>query len=508
MRTHHRYFIGLLGLIILASCGGPAPESIDQAPNILWIYVEDISPDLGCYGNELAHTPRLNELASQSRLFTNVVTPAPVCSPARSAIITGVMHTTLGLHNHHSSRTESAAIELPDSISTIPELFKAAGYFTYNHGKDDYNFDYQRDDLYWGDYTVHPLYGMSGVEVNWTDRPDPDMPFFGQIQLRGGKHVFKPEFSELIEYPIDRSSVMLPPYYPQDSILVEEWARYLETHEVTDREVGNILDKLAADGVLNNTVVFFFADHGMRALRHKQFLYEGGLKVPFIMADFTGRWIPESSVDTNLVSLLDISATSLSIAGIELPDYLDGKDLTAENYQPHSHLISGRDRCDFTIDRIRSVHSGEYKYIRNFLTDRPILQPNYRDEWESTIRFRELYQQGQLNDLQSRIFREPRIAEEFYHLESDPHETINLVDSAAYQDALNHHRRLLETWITATDDQGQYAEDPEGLKYMLGIWGEQAVNPEYQELREEFPDLGGSLYEKRFDKPRLISHRE
>ena len=193
----------------------------------------------------------------------------------------------------------------------------------------------------------------------------------------------------------------------------------------------------------------------------------------------------------------------MALARIPLPNYLTGKDLLAEDYQPHEHIISARDRCDFTIDRIRSVRSTQYKYIRNFLTDRPLMQPNYRDEWESTKHYRKLHKEGQLSDLQAYIFSD-RLPEELYDLVKDPHETINLIDSPQVKAVLATYRQVLETWIDQTNDQGQYAENEEGLKYMLGIWGEQAVNPEYDQIRESYPSLSGSLYDKRFGEPQLV----
>ena len=466
--------------------------------------MEDISPDLGCYGNPLAVTPNLDQMASNGTLFTNVISHGPVCSPVRSAMITGIMHTTIGVHNHHSSRTEASAIYLPDSIKTLPELFKEHGYFTFNQGKDDYNFWYHRPDLYSGDYTEHPLYGKSGQPMDWRQRHHPEQPFFGQIQLRGGKHVFNAQFDNMISQKVDRSKVKLPPYYPTDSIFVEEWARYLESHQITDREVGEILERLQTDGVLENTIVFFFADHGMRALRHKQFLYEGGLRVPLIMADFRDQ-SNGGKRNEGLVNLLDVSTTSLALAGIQPEEYLTGKDLLAPDYEPHEYVISARDRCDYTIDRIRSVHSGDFKYIRNFLTDRPILQPNYRDDWESTKHYRLLFENGQLTTSQAHLLQQPRPGEELYDLRNDPHETKNLADSSEFEPVLIRHRELLEDWVQRTNDQGQYPESEEGLKFMLAMWGDQAVNPEYQIVREKYPQLAGSLYQERFAKPRLIT---
>jgi arylsulfatase A-like enzyme len=495
----------VLCTLLAASC----KDAARKRPNILWLYVEDISPDLGCYGNDLAHTPFLDQMAKDGVLFTNAITPSPVCSPTRSALITGVMQTTLGLHNHHSSRTEASAILLPDTITTIPELLREAGYYTFNHGKDDYNFWYNRKDLYSGSYRKHPLYGNSGLPIDWKNRSSTDQPFFGQIQLRGGKHIFSDGFEEKLKAPVvDRTKVQLPPYYPGDSIFVEEWARYLDTHQITDSEIQEIINRLRSDGVLDNTIIFFFADHGMRGLRHKQFLYEGGLKVPFILAAYGEHLgIPKGEIRSELVNLLDISATTLALAGVNLPSYLDGKNLLAKDYLTHEYIVSARDRCDFTIDRIRSVRTEHFKYIRNFLTDRAALQPNYRDEWESTRYFRNMYLQGNLNSVQSMHISADRPVEELYNLKTDPHEIYNLADSINYQSELVRHRTILDKWIEDTDDQGQYPEGDEGLKFMLGIWGDQAVNPEYQRIRQDHPGLAGSFKEKRFEDPVIIENR-
>jgi len=171
----------LLGsyVFLFSSC---SRTTEDRSPNILWIYLEDTSPLLGCYGTDIISTPNIDKLAKGGVLFKNAIIPAPVCSASLSSIITGIMSTTLGLHNHHSSRTEESAIYLPDSIKTIPEIFKKAGYFTFNNGKDDYNFIYDRKDLYDQDYSYHPLYGKSGVRLDISELKDKE-PFFGQIQF-------------------------------------------------------------------------------------------------------------------------------------------------------------------------------------------------------------------------------------------------------------------------------------------------------------------------------------
>ncbi|MCL1096127.1 sulfatase family protein [Shewanella kaireitica] len=474
-----------------------------KKPNILWIYVEDISPHLGSDGEPLVHTPTLDEIASQGTKFTNTIMPAPVCSAGRSAMMTGMMQTTTGVHNHHSARTPESAFYLPKDIKTLPELFKDAGYYTFNSGKDDYNFSYNREDLYEGDYAKHPLYGQSGLKTDWSDRPDKDQPFFGQIQLKGGKQIFSRTFKDKIKYPIDRSKIKLPPYYPNDPVVINEWARYLESMEITDREVASIFKKLEADGELENTLVLFFADHGTRFLRHKQFLYEGGIKVPFI-AYWKGQpKIVKTTQRDELISGLDISATSLAIAGIQIPDYFEGKNLFDPQYKAKEFVISARDRCDFTIDRIRSVRTERFKYIKNFYPERSGMQPSYRDEWQLTKVSRELYEQGKLNSVQAKHFRPTREPEELYDLVNDPHEINNLVANKEYAKELIKHRNILNLWIKNSNDLGQYPEREESLKLMLGIWGDTAINPEFDELRKQYPNLSGSQYSlknARFEK--------
>lgn len=472
-------------------------------PNILWIYVEDISPHLGSDGEPLVHTPTLDQIASQGTKFTNTIMPAPVCSAGRSAMMTGMMQTTTGVHNHHSARTPESAFFLPKEIKTLPELFKDAGYYTFNSGKDDYNFSYNREDLYEGDYAKHPLYGQSGLKMDWSDRPDKSQPFFGQIQLKGGKQIFSRTFKDKIKYPIDRAQIQLPPYYPNDPVVINEWARYLESMEITDREVASIFEKLEADGELENTLVLFFADHGTRFLRHKQFLYEGGIKVPFI-AYWKGQPnIVKTAQRDELISGLDISATSLAVAGIQIPDYFEGKNLFDPQYKAKEFVISARDRCDFTIDRIRSVRTERFKYIKNFYPERSGMQPSYRDEWKLTQVSRALYEQGKLNPVQAKHFEPTREPEELYDLVNDPHEINNLVSNKKYAQELIKHRNILNLWIKNSNDLGQYPEREESLKLMLGIWGDTAINPEFDKLRKQYPKLSGSQYplkNARFEK--------
>jgi arylsulfatase A-like enzyme len=403
-------------------------------------------------------------------------------------MLTGMMQTSSGTHNHHSSRTEETAIHLPVHVRTLPELFKESGYFTFNQGKDDYNFWYDREDLYSGEYTTHPLYGKSGGrEIGWKDR-QPGQPFFGQIQLSGGKEIYAEAFKSRVRNPIDRAVLELPPYYPDVPEVREDWAQHFDSIQLTDDKVGGILAGLREDGLLDNTVVIFFSDHGMRLWRHKQFCYDSGLHVPVIMscAGDSARVGGAGVVRSDLVNGLDIAATSLALAGIPIPTSMESRDLFAPGFQPRDHVISARDRCDYTIDRIRTVRTERFRYIRNFFPDRPYMQPNYRDEWEITQLMRRLHARGELNPVEDRFWSKERPSEELYDLENDPHEIHDLAHEPRYRDVLAQHRGLLTRWIDETDDRGRYPEDSPNLKYMLDIWrdrGVEPVNPEYDHLK-------------------------
>lgn len=489
-------FLSVL-LFVTTSCAEKKKNDESQKqPNILWIYLEDTSPLLGCYGADIVSTPNIDNLAQSVTLFSNAIMPAPVCSASRSSIITGMMSTTLGLLNHHSSRTDESSIYLPDSIKTILEIFKKAGYFTFYNGKDDYNFIYDRMDLYSQDYSYHPLYGKSGVRLDIAELKD-KKPFFGQIQLYGGKEIFSSTFKDKVKNPVDRNKIELPPCLPMDSVIIEEYANHLVAIQLTDERFGDIIKKLKENNLLENTVVFFFSDHGQRITRYKQFIYEGGIHVPLIIADFRNNKITKpGSLNDNLISGINLGTSSLALAGIPIPKYMEGKNIFDDSIEPREYVISTRDRCDFTIDRIRSVRSKEYKYIRNFKTDRPYSQLTYMDVdgIEFVKIMKQLYAENKLDSIQSMFMSADRPAEELYNLVEDPVEINNFAFDPKYSEILSKYADVLENWIAKTNDHGQYPENEEGLKLMLGIWGKNAVNPEYNPLRQKYPELEGSLW--------------
>lgn len=464
-----------ISVVLLVSCTSAKQEIIEQ-PNILWIVVEDMSSHFGYQGEFLVTTPHVDQLADQGVVFNNAYCSAAVCSASRSAFITGMYQTSIGAQNHRSSRGEEEIV-LPNGMRTIPELFREAGYFTCNSqerydkkGKEDYNFTYDSKQLYDG--------------TDWAER-NPGQPFFAQIQLRGGKLRNVPKWQQEVLASLDSSvivnadQVTLPPYYPNDPVFLQDWADYLNNVSFTDLEVGRIMDRLEGERILDNTVVFFITDHGVSQARGKQFLYDEGVKIPFIV------WAPklfDHQVNQDLISHIDMSATSLQLAGIEVPDYMDAQSLLADNYTPREFVVSARDRCDETVDHIRSIRKGNFKYIRNYLPQRPYLQPcDYKDQkpWMSVLH--ELDQQGKLNATQKLVTAKIRPVEELYDLSVDPYETENLAESEVYSEKLNGLRALLEDWIVETGDKGLVAESEESYDSSMNAYLEVFMKRKDQE---------------------------
>ena len=365
---------------------------------------------------------------------------------------------------------------LPAGVVPLPIRFRNAGYWTFNEGgKDDYNFEFSIDDFY--DFVPKRRRGWGPAALVagdcWKGKAE-NQPFFGQVQLGGGK------LGKRAPKRIDRASVPIPPYYPNIPEVREEIAHHYDCLLKTDEQVGQVIAALKRDGLYENTVIFMFSDHGMKLHRHKQFLFEGGIHMPLVVA---GKGIESGKVRDDLVSGIDVSAASLSVAGLGVPDGMEGRDFLAANYQPRGYLVAARDRCDYTIEKIRAIVTPRFKYLRNYLTDRPYMQPTYKDGWAVSKRFRELMAAGEMQGDQLVFFDSKRVPEEFYDLENDPHEIHNLAADPKFSEQLQRHRDMLESWIKQTGDQGQQPESDIGLICALKRWGDKCVNPEYDRVR-------------------------
>jgi arylsulfatase A-like enzyme len=451
--------IASLPLILVVGRGriSASPEKISQ-PNILWIIAEDTSPHFSCYGEETIETPHIDRLAYEGVRFENAFVTCPVCSPSRSALVTGMYQNSIGAHNHRSQRDYGKgrgeeiyweSYHLPKPVKLIPQYLQEAGYFTVNGGekksnipgeiklgKTDYNFIWDQD-AYDSD--------------DWRDRAA-GQPFFAQYQLRGGKNR-----EAKVPNPADPTEVTLPPYYPDNPVIRQDWADYLNSIMKIDLEVGEVLQRLDEEGLSENTVVFFLTDHGISHIRGKQFLYDEGIRIPLIV-----RWpeaLNRNSVRTELVEHIDISATTLEIAGIPIPEYMHGRSLFDKKIKSREFIVATRDRCDETVDTIRCVRTKKYKYIRNFFPEYSHAQPNqYKDGKMIMKTMRELFKNGKLTALQASMFQPDRPVEELYDLDADPYEINNLVGNPANQKDLIEMRRTLLDWMQNVGDLGLIPE--------------------------------------------------
>ncbi len=428
---------------------GVGARSAPSPPNILWITTEDMGPELACYGYPLVRTPNIDRLAAEGVRFTQAFTTAPVCSSSRSAFNTGMYQTTIGAHHHRSHRKDG--YRLPQGVRLVSERLQERGYFTANvvteefgTGKTDFNF------------TVHSPYDGK----DWSQRR-PGQPFFAHVNLRESHK--GPAFTEARrqKYLVDRARVPLPPYYPDHPVVRDEFANYLDAVNLADVKVGRILDRLRREGLAENTVIFFFGDNGRCLLRGKQWLYDAGIRVPLIV-----RWpgnLKPASVIEDPVSAIDIAATTLWLAGVELPPGLHGRPLFGPPARPRDAIFAARDRCDVTVDRIRAVRTRHYKYIRNFMPERPYTQYNQYIEtnYPTLGVLKKLHQEGKLDSAQSFFMAQRKPEEELYDLVADPHEVNNLAGSPGYRHILEELRGRLQRWIEETDDQGRFPERPE-----------------------------------------------
>lgn len=479
-----RRFLTALGASVSAlACSSPEPEA-PKPWNIVWIIADDLSPDLGCYGNTDVSTPNIDRLASEGARFTNAFVPAPVCSPSRSAFITGMYQTSIGAHNHRSHRDDD--YRLPEPVRPITDYLREAGYYTVNENsglggrpKTDYNFNFDEG------YEV-----FDGTD--WTERAE-GQPFYAQVNIFEPHRGRPPEiWSFTDDLPeaerIDPASVTLPPYYPDDPIVRKDWAGYLDAVQLLDKKVGNVLSALEEQGVADHTIVVFIGDHGRPMPRDKQFLYDGGIKIPMII-----RWPGElepGSVRDELVSTIDLSASALDWAGAEVPEHMEGRVFLGPNKgAPREYVFAARDRCDETVDRIRAVRDKRYKYIRNFMPERPYMQLNrYKEISYPTWRqLKRLHAAGKLTTEQALFLSKIRPEEELYDTETDPYELHNLAGSEEHGEILDRMGTVLNLWIQATGDHGETPEDPsiqpQFEKQMIEV---------YQDLYEEIEAAEGA----------------
>lgn len=465
-----RFFLALFSCLLVSALSSAAKQ-----PNILWIFAEDTSPWMGCYGDSVnaGHTPHIDSLADQGTLFSRAYVPAPVCSACRSALMGGQSQIRFGAHEHRSSRGPSKNY-LPKGMKLLPQIMKEGGYYTFNLGKDDYNFEWDRKATY-------SLQQKSRENVPW-DALKANQPFYGQIQTAGGKQNTR---NFPAERKTDPASVTVPPDYPQNQLYREVVAEHYDSIRKDDDFIGDVLDGLKQSGLWENTIVVYVSDHGANNLvRHKQMPTEGGLHVPFIVRAPKGM-VPKSQIRDDLVNILDLSATTLAWAGLKQPDWYEGQDLFGDDFVAREFVASAKDRLDFTVDRVRTLRTERFRYTRNYKLDRVFLQPQYRDEQPYTKNLRELYASGELSPTLTDIYFGERPAEALYDLERDPHQLHNLAGNPNYSGVLKQHGALLDEWVAKGDMGAGEESDAEMLFQTEGPAKWRVVNPEYEVVRSD-----------------------
>lgn len=460
--TTRRQWLGAALAASGLSAGSCAGRGV--RPNILWMIAEDFSPDLSCYGNRDLETPALDGLARQGMRFTRAFVTGPVCSASRSALAVGMYQTSVGGHNHRSHRGDG--YRLPSHVRPFTHYLREAGYHTSNlknthglHGTGKTDLNYEVENLFDGE--------------DWAERAD-GQPFYAQINFSETHRAFR----RFPDDPTDPAKLTsLPPYYPDHPAIRLDWACYLDTAKHLDRKAAAVLARLEQEGLADNTIVFFFGDHGRPMPRGKQFVYDGGIRIPLIVR-IPERFAPQGyrsgRTFDDLVSSIDITATTLRLAGVEPPAHMEGRPFYGPGVRPRDYVVAARDRCDETVDRIRAIRDRRYKYIRNFLPNRPYTQQNvYKDtQYPALAAMRQLNEEGKLTGPAALFMGPDRPAEELYDLESDPFELHNLAAAPEHAARLDQMRRLLETWIKETGDQGQTfeKENPEAYRTNVDGW--------------------------------------
>lgn len=424
-----------------ASCSEQLPEEL---PNILWLTSEDNSPFLGCYGDPLATTPNLDKLAAEGFLYTHAYANAPVCAPARNAIITGVYPPSVGNQNMRST------YPLGSMMKAFPEYLRSAGYYCTNNSKTDYNTNSIDPDLVWDE---------SSQEAHYNNRKD-GQPFFAvfnsMVTHESSLHRRKPR--ELLRH--DPGDVILPPYHPDTYDIRYDWAQYYDQIEDLDNWIGEKLQELEDNGLADNTIVFYYGDHGGVLARSKRFLYESGTRVPFIVR------IPEKfkhlypdkkpgSAVSRIISFVDLAPTLLSIVGIEIPEWMTGQAFLGRQKSPDpQYAFMFRDRMDERYDLSRAVRDKQYRYIRNYMPHRIYGQHlDYLWQAPSIRSWEETYLNGGCNEVQSR-FWQSKPEEELYDTENDPWEVNNLAKDPKYAEILKRLREANKEFALKMGDTG------------------------------------------------------
>jgi N-sulfoglucosamine sulfohydrolase len=491
--NRYRYFLLVLMIAVVEPCQAQVKKSKPQ-PNVLWITCEDMSPHLGSYGDSQVKTPSLDKLASEGIRYTRAFATAGVCAPSRSAIITGMYQQSIGTQHMRTAKLSANkdayppdyvgyAALVPEAVKCFPEYLRAAGYYCSNNVKEDYQFE-----------APPTVWDESSTTAHWRNRKNAEQPFFSvfNLMVTHESQVWARANEPLL---VDPKNVEVPPYYPDVPEVRLDIARHLSNVIVMDQQAGEILSQLEQDGLSDNTIIFFFSDHGDGLPFVKREIYDRGTRVPLIIK-FGKNWesanpsgTKKGTVDDQLISFVDLAPTVLSLAGCGIPNYLQGQPfLGSAKGTPRKYVFAARDRMDSEYDRIRSIRDKQFLYLRNYMPEKPYYQNiGYRLQQPMMNVILKMKDEGRLNQQQMLWFRPTKPAEELYDCAADPWQFKNLADDPEYANKLKELRQAYDEWIK---DVGDLSAIPEAQ--MVKKWW----NGEDQAPKTEFPKVlrqGGSV---------------
>lgn len=454
--------------------------ALAKQPNIIWITCEDISPYIGAYGDKEVRTPNIDQLAKEGVRYTRAYTTAGVCAPSRSAIITGMYQQSIGTQHMRTSGDAKFqpvplyAAVIPEQVKCFPEYLRKAGYYCTNNEKQDYQF-------------VAPVtvWDENGATASYRNRPrrgdgrrgdsgrsvEKDKPFFAifNFQITHESQLFSRKDSLLV----DGDKVSVPPIYPDTKTVRHDIARMLTNIERMDSQVGELIQMLKADGLYDNSIIFFYSDHGGSLPWTKREVLERGTHIPLIVRLPGGK--KAGTVNNELISAVDFAPTVLSLVGIPIPSYMQGQAFLGKQQAktPRRYVFAGRDRMDTEYDRVRMVRDKRYRYVYNYMPEKPYYQNlRYRLSIPMLQEILTLRDNGKLGPIPMSWFNTKPV-DELYDVDNDPYELHNLVSDPALTGKLTELRTAYQNWIQQVGDM---AATPES-DMIRQMWNGQDVAP-------------------------------
>lgn len=457
----YSYLIGIIFFII--SCKKENSKSI--TPNIIWLVAEDQSPEFfPMYGNPTVELPYLTSLSNDGIVYTNAYSPVPVCAPARSALITGLYPSTLGTHNmrtYNAYKIEnepsigipSYSPPVPKGVKMFPQYLRSRGYYTTNNQKEDYNF--KKTDGVWDE---------SSSKAHWRNRKS-NQPFFAvfNFDITHESQIWRKADQPLLVVP---EKIPVPPIFPDNNQIRKDLAVNYSNLIRLDKQIGEIIEQLKSDGLYENSIIFFYGDHGGPFPRYKRALYETGIKVPLII-----KFAKQENAGTrndDLISFIDYAPSVLSLAKIKPPSVMQGKAQFGyfKAKEKSDFIFATSDRFDEQIDRLRALRYNKFKYVRNFnINISNAIPVSYREQMPMMQNLNQLWEAKKLEAHAALWFKTPKPLEELYNLEHDPYELKNLANEVGLQDTLNFLRDRMDQWIAETKDLGEIPE-----KELINRW--------------------------------------